>query len=70
MNKKLIPVNGHKNVYRDENSNAIVNCDTHEYAQYVRMRNEKKKQKEEIEEIKNDISEIKSLLRELLNGTK
>lgn len=65
----MIPVEGHKNLFRDEKSGAIVNCDTQEYNQYVRMKSEKKKQKDEIEKIKNDISEIKILLKELINGT-
>lgn len=66
----LIPVEGHKNLYRDSNSGAIINNDSFSYNQYVKMKEEKKKQKEEIENIKNDINEIKSLLKELLNGTK
>lgn len=65
----MIPVEGHKNLYRDENSGAIINCDSLGYSQYIRMKEEKRKQKEEIEQIKNDISEIKSLLKELLNGS-
>lgn len=66
----MIPVEGHKNLYRDEKSNAIVNCDINEYNNYVKMRNEKRKQKEEIEQLKNDINEIKSMLKELLNGSR
>lgn len=71
MNKKdLIPVDGHKNLYRDKNSGAIVNCDTFEYSQYVKMRSQKKKKNEELDQIKKDIDEIKSLLKDFLNGTK
>lgn len=66
----MIPVEGHKNLFRDEKSGAIVNCDTQEYNQYVKMKSEKKKQKDEIEKIKNDISEIKILLKEMINGSK
>ena len=65
----MIPINDHKNLFRDENSGAIVNGDTYEYFQYVKIKNEKKKQKSEIDEIKNELSQIKSLLKELLNGT-
>lgn len=64
----MIPVEGYKNLYRDENSGAIVNCDTFEYNQYMKIKNERRKQKDEINQIKSDIDEIKSLLRELLNG--
>ena len=31
----MIRVEGHKNLYRDEKSGAIVNCDTTSYNQYV-----------------------------------
>lgn len=66
----MIPVEGHTNLYRDENSNAIVNCDDYGYNQYIKMKNEKKRQKEEIDQLKNDVNEIKSMLKELLNGSK
>lgn len=66
----MIPVEGHKHLFRDENSGAIVNCDTLGYSQYVRIKSEKQKQKEEIDQIKSDIEEIKSLLKEIVNGSK
>ena len=66
----MIPVEVDKNLFRDENSGAIVNCDTLGYAQYLKMKSEKKKQREEIEQIKKDIDEIKFLLKELVNGSR
>ena len=60
-------VEGHKHLFR-EDSGAIVNTDTAEYLQYVKLRAEKKNQREEIDQIKTDISEIKSLLMEIING--
>lgn len=66
----MIPVEGHKNLFRDENTGAIVNCDVNGYEQYIRMRSERKKQKEEIQQIKSDLDELKSMMREILNGTK
>ena len=66
----MIPVEGHKHLYRDENSGAIVNCDTIGYSQYIKMKSEKQNQKNEIDQIKSDIEEIKFLLKELLNGSK
>ncbi len=62
-------VDGHKNLYRNE-SGAIVNIDTNEYNQYIKLKSEKKKQREEIEELKKDINEIKSLLMEIINGSR
>ena len=62
-------VEGHKNLYRDQ-SGAIVNTDTNEYNQYIRLRSERKNQREEIEGLKKDIDEIKSLLMEIINGSR
>ena len=64
----MIPVEGHKNLFRDENSGAIVNNDTTEYNNYIRMKNERQKQKNEIAELKQDVQQIKSLLLELINA--
>tara|TARA_B100002019_G_scaffold285718_1_gene295107 strand:+ start:7208 stop:7411 length:204 start_codon:yes stop_codon:yes gene_type:complete len=63
----MIPVEGHKNLFRDEDSGAIVNCDTYEYNQYIKMKNERRKQKDEISELKQDVQLIKNLLMELIN---
>jgi hypothetical protein len=63
----MIRVDGHKNLYRDEKSGAIVNCDTTSYNQYVNSLQHKEMQRQELDRMKNDIDEIKSLLKELLN---
>ena len=64
----MIPVKGHPNLYRDEYSGAIINCDNQAYNQYVNSLNNRNIQKNEIEKMKSDIEEIKSLLKEMLNG--
>ena len=66
----MIPVKGHPNLYRDEQSGAIVNCDANAYTQYLNSLNNREEQKKEILRLKGDIEEIKSLLKELLNGSK
>lgn len=66
----MIPVKGHPNLYRDESSGAIVNLDNLAYNQYVNSLDNRKNQKQEIEKLKSDIDEIKSLLKELINGSK
>jgi hypothetical protein len=72
----MIPVEGNKHLYRDENSGAIINCDTISYNQYIRMKEQKQlekhkflSQKDEIEKLKDDMYEIKSLLKEIVNGS-
>ena len=59
----MIPVEGHKNLYRDEKSGAIINTDSHGLSQYKKTRKLKLTQKEEIDTMKKDIEEIKNLLR-------
>jgi hypothetical protein len=66
----MIRVEGHPNLYRDEGSGAIINCDSVAYNQYVNSLNTRDSQKRELSEMRKDIDEIKSLLKELLNGPK
>jgi len=66
----MIRVEGHPNLYRDEGSGAIINCDSVAYNQYVNSLNNRDSQKREMNEMRKDIDEIKSLLKELLNGPK
>lgn len=62
----MIKVEGHTNLFRDEESGAIMNLDTAGYQEYIKKRNAKLKEKEEISNLKNEISEIKSMLKQIL----
>jgi len=64
----MMRVEGHTNLYRDEDSGAIINHDTQGYNEYIKMRDLKRSQKEEIDKLKDDITEIKTLLKELVNN--
>jgi hypothetical protein len=66
----MIRVKGHQNLYRDENSGAIINCDSLAYNQYVNALHNRELQKEELNKMKQDIDEIKLLLRQLINDPK
>ena len=63
----MIRVEGHKHLYRDEKSGAIVNTDTQGYLQYKRLQEQKQYQEKEKQQLRSDVHEIKSLLRELIN---
>ena len=70
-------VDGHKDLARDPSTNSIVNVDNIGYDQYIASRNAKseKNQKvqtmeEDLANVKNELNEIKSLLKELINGPK
>ena len=64
----MIPVEGHKNLYRDEESNAIISTDVSEHQKYIEARNRKKSERAEIDELKGEIKEIKEMLRSIVNG--
>jgi len=70
-------VEGHSNLLRDPNNDAIVNIDILGYEKYIAQRKAKNKKNQKVQNIeqevasmKNDIDEIKNLLKELLNGPK
>jgi hypothetical protein len=72
-----IPVKGHSNLYRDVRSGAIVNTSSSDYDSYISLRQSKEKEnqkiqnfKEELDNMKDDINEIKFLLKELINGSR
>jgi hypothetical protein len=65
---KYIPVVGHPNLYRDSESGAIINCDSMGYNQYISLLNRRESEKKEIDDMKNDIQEIKTLLKQFINN--
>ena len=71
MNKEdLIPVEGNPHLFRDRNTGAIINTDSSGYDQYMKMKQRRQTEREELDTLKKDIDEIKSLLKELTNGPK
>ena len=68
---------GHRDLARDPLTNNIVNVNKASYDQYIASRKVKseKNQKvqtmeEDLANVKNELNEIKSLLKELVNGSK
>ena len=68
---------GHRDLARDPLTNNIVNVNNASYDQYIASRKVKseKNQKvqtmeEDLANVKNELNEIKSLLKELVNGPK
>ena len=64
----MIKVEGHSHLYRDETTGAIVNCDDIGYDQYIKSLNYRKNQKEELNNMRKELDEIKSLLKLLVEG--
>ena len=65
-------IDGNKDLARDPNTGSIVNVNNIEYQQYVSVRESKKVKNESVEKdlanLKSEMNEIKSLLKELVNG--
>ena len=62
----MIPVEGHKNLFRDENTNAIINTDTIGYENYMRMRKRNDDKQAEMDAMKKELETLKSMLNCLL----
>jgi hypothetical protein len=74
MDDRYIPVHGKNNLVRDSQTNGIVNTDTQSYNAYIETYKQKSKELKRVESlenelscIKNDIDEIKDLLKSLLS---
>ena len=71
----MYDIDGHKDLARDPKTNMILNVNDHDYQHYIASREAKKVKNENLDSMKNDLdglkgemNEIKSLLRELVHG--
>lgn len=64
-----LKVEGYSHLVREEESHAIVNTDIEQYRLTMKRREIWKSQKEDINKLKGEVSEIKNLLRELIEKT-
>lgn len=69
-----VKVKGYSNLVRDPLTNAIINTNTTAYEEYIARRQSKEKENQKVENLeselatmKEDLNEIKSLLRRLAN---
>ena len=61
----MIPVEGHKNLFRDEKTGAIINMDTSGYSNYMTHKRINSDKPAEIDEMKKELETLKSMLNEL-----
>ena len=61
----MLPVEGHKNLIRDENTNAIINTDEAAYNDYMNSRRINSDKQAEIDAMKSEIETLKSMLNDL-----
>ena len=61
----MIPVEGHKNLFRDEKTGAIINMDTSGYTNYLSDKRRNTDKQDELDEMKKELETLKSMLNEL-----
>ena len=64
----LIPVEGNSNLARDPKTGAIVNTNRSEYEKYIAQREAKELDKDRLDKMESELSEIKQLLVKLTTG--
>jgi len=64
--KHFINVEGYSDIVREESSQAIINTDTEQYRLVMKRRELMRNQKEEIQVLKNEVTEIKNLLQNIV----
>ena len=60
-------VKGHSHLYRDEQSGAIINTNDKDYNQRLRTLSHSDSQEDELKKMREDIDELKYLLKKLVN---
>lgn len=72
-----IKVKGHDHLIRDPETNSIINTNMSKYKEYISRRDSKIEENQKVQNLesdvanmKDDLNEIKNLLRSLINGSK
>ena len=65
MNKVKVKDSG--SLYRDEESGAILNCSDSEYNSYLKLKQKKMDEANEMDKLKNDVDELKDMMKLILS---
>jgi len=61
----MIPVEGHKNLFRDEKTGAIVNMDSTGFSNYMSEKRRNSDKQAEMDAMKEELETLKLMLKEL-----
>ena len=64
---KKVNVKDSPSLYRDEESGAILNCNDTAYDNYLKMKENKLKEVDEMDKLKNDVDELKDMMKLILS---
>ena len=62
-----IKVKDSMSLYRDEQSGAILNCSDSEYDNYLKLKQKKLQEANEMDKLKDDVDELKSMMKLILS---
>ena len=65
MNRIKVKDSG--SLYRDEQSGAILNCSDSEYDNYLKLKQQKLQEVDEMDKLKDDVDELKSMMKLILS---
>tara|TARA_R100001126_G_C4752919_1_gene113924 strand:+ start:223 stop:438 length:216 start_codon:yes stop_codon:yes gene_type:complete len=66
--RRLLRIEGHPELARDPNSGMIVNINKSNSKRQIAIREQKLKERKEIDDMKSDISDIKTMLQTLIES--
>ena len=61
----MIPVEGHKSLFRDQDTNAILNTDDIAYENYISTKRNNSDKQAEMDAMKEELETLKLMLKEL-----
>ena len=67
---EYVQVEQDSNLYKNTETGAVINVNDQAYTNYMKMRQRKSKQNREIDQLKDEISELKGMLKTLLDNNK
>ena len=62
-----IKVKDSNSLYRDEDSGAILNCNDTAYDNYLKMKQNKLNEVDEMDKLKDDVDELKDMMKLILS---
>ena len=67
LSRDTAKVEGHTNLVRDLKSQAIINTDSDAYARYMARKIKQKEKDDEVRQVIRDVNELKNEMREIKN---
>lgn len=67
---QYVQVEQDSSLYKNTETGAVINVDDQAYTKYMKMKQRKDKKNREIDQLKDEISELKGMLKTLIDNNK